>query len=185
MARDQIDLIVITESKRWDDSWNARLASPNYQLATINCTRLSSSGTYRGGVVILYRMPIISASHVTLHTNTMVTCEITFDNSGHQQMINLIGVYINPNPNDEERQGIEKWKVITSECLAHSNSPILVMGDLNTEGRKYLETLKKISPIHDYVGDQATFLIKSTQETRSLDGVFTRNLPNAEVQMDF
>ena len=182
MARDLIDLIVITESKRWDDTWNTRLSGPQFQLGIINCTRHSPTGSDRGGVVIMYRMPVLTIDHVTLHSNTMITCEVTFDNNGHSQMFNLIGIYINPAPNDDERQSIEKWKKITKECIAHSTSPILVMGDLNTEGREFLhQKLLRIAPIDDYIGDSPTFVVPNTQKTRSLDGVFARNLPQAKI----
>lgn len=60
------------------------------------------------------------------------------------------------------------------------------MGDLNTEGREYLhQKLLKMAPIDDYIGDSPTFKIANTERTRSLDGVFARNLPQAQISLDF
>lgn len=55
------------------------------------------------------------------------------------QRIELIPTYINPDPDDIEKDAILKWTTIIREILDQSTNPLMVIGDLNKRGLNIVE----------------------------------------------
>lgn len=87
---------------------------------------------------MLYRLGRLTITPITQASGTFIYAKIITQNVTSQQMMNVIFTYINPAPNDTEKTSILNWKELIMEHLEECQNPLLVIGDLNKNGKKII-----------------------------------------------
>lgn len=132
MNKFKIDIFIVTEAKGWQEEWTRILQGDKYKVGTIT----NYTNERRGGIVTLYRLGQISIKNCYAAQSTFNILSVTFESGKHSQNIDLIPTYINPDPNEKEKDAIKQWITFIEEILENSTNPLMIMGDLNKRGIK-------------------------------------------------
>lgn len=125
-----MDVFIATEIKYWDILYAAELRQLGYEAIQTTADKA------RGGVAVIYRVDNVKVKLITTITGTAILGELHFKNGSNNQKILLIASYINPCPDQDEKDHIKAWHELTSKYVTDSDIPMILTGDLNAKGNK-------------------------------------------------
>lgn len=115
-----------TEIKTWNPLYETDLRQHGYE--TIHTV----STNPRGGVAVIIKIAAVRPSLVATIAGTAILVELYYKQKQYDQKILLNAAYINPDPNQDEKESIHTWEDLTEKYVTDSNFPMVLTGDLNS-----------------------------------------------------
>lgn len=145
----KLDVLVLTETKRWSKS------DTNETLKN-NLWMIDASHESRGGVVVIGNPDAATAEPIMIMEGCMAHVEVCFNNGKAVQVVQLVATYINPGPTPEEASNAEIWEMRVRRLINDTTHPLIIIGDANRPGK---DKLKKIGDdlLEDHIKSTITW----------------------------
>ncbi len=154
MEQMQIDIFVITEAKRWTEEYTRKVEADGKGVI------LAVDDSHRGGVALITRLDRVQAMKLGVRGTTMIHATVHFENGrlrNKRQSVHIVASYVNPKPTTKEKEDIEVWMATIEDLLLDSTHPMIVIGDVNSNGHA---SLKKAGGdiMLDAIGNRVTWV---------------------------